>query len=213
MEYTVEFYGWANSVIITVENDEIEEYMGMVDCEIEVKNSGETIHTTTLDKIRNSMYPKTYRNHTDLYNEYAKKFNEYKITYEEYKGFGGSYTIKTDEIFDIKNLHFKFLNFNPFINVTVLEDLEYTNGDIDFNDDFDFVGKSNEETIYPFKKISTKTQQNVSIESNLGSTIDNLNNLTDMINKKIENDVESEKSIIAHSHLYDINPLDKDGNL
>ena len=33
-----------------------------------------------------------------------------------------------------------------------------------------------------------------------------------MINKKIENDVESEKSIIAHSHLYDINPLDKDGN-
>jgi len=37
--------------------------------------------------------------------------------------------------------------------VTVLEDLEYTNGDIDFNDDFDFVGKSNEETIYPFKKI------------------------------------------------------------
>ena len=75
MEYTVEFYGWANSVIITVENDEIEEYMGMVDCEIEVKNSGETIHTTTLDKIRNSMYPKTYRNHTDLYNEYAKKFN------------------------------------------------------------------------------------------------------------------------------------------
>lgn len=92
MEYTVEFYDLELiQSIITVENDEIEEYMGMVDCEIEVKNSGETIHTTTLDK---SMYPKTYRNHTDLYNEYAKKFNEYKITYEEYKGFGGSYTIK-----------------------------------------------------------------------------------------------------------------------
>lgn len=209
LEYTIEFYGWANSVIITVGSDEIEDHMGMVDCDIVVKSGGETIYSTTLTNIRESMHPKTYRNHTKLYNEYSQNHSEYKVTYEEYKGFGGSYTITSENSFDIKNLHFKFLTFNPFINdVTVLEDLEYTDGEIGFNNDFDFDGKSLEETIHQFRKPTKKLQSDMDDSSEIGQ----FNKLYQLIDEEIENQIGSESSIIEFAKSIGVNPFDKENN-
>lgn len=209
MEYTVEFYGWANSVIVTVENDEILEYMGMVDCDIEVKSENKIIFTTTLGEIRNSMHPKTYRSYTDLYDEYSQKHNNYKITYEELKGFGGTYTIKSENPFDIKSLHFNFLNFSPFVNVTVLEDVDYIDGEISFNDNFDFEGKNYEEIKHQFK-IPKQKEKSVVIED--GSEIGLLNKLLQMINDELDSNNGAENEIIDFAKSLNINPYDKEDN-